>query len=122
MPVSMSMEVKVLDFRQVSGEELGHAKSADTIGTEDLGHFLVGDEELLVLGVLQIVFLQVSPQLLDAFGAAGLLLANNVGQFGAELHGFGKSTSFGHLGKILWNNLIFEELCLYATPSVRRLI
>ena len=98
MPVSMSMEVKVLDFRQVSGEELGHAKSADTIGTEDLGHFLVGDEELLVLGVLQIVFLQVSPQKLDAFGAAGLLLANNVGQVGAELHGFGKSGSFGHLG------------------------
>ena len=96
MPWAMSKETKVL--RQVSGEELGHAKSTDTIGTEDLGHFLVGGEKLLVLGVLQIVFLQVSPQKLDAFGAAGLLLANNVGQVGAELHGFGKSGSFGHLG------------------------
>ena len=90
--------MELFRLRQVSGEELGHAEGADAVGAENLGHFLVGGEKLLVLGVLQIVFLQVSPQLLDAFGAAGLLLANNVGQVGAELHGFGKSGSFGHLG------------------------
>ena len=80
----------------MSGEELGHAEGADTIVAENLGHLLVGGEELLVLGVLEVVLLDVGPQLLDAFGTAGLLLANDVGQLGAELHGFGKSGSLRH--------------------------
>lgn len=61
-----------------------------------LGHLLVGDEELLVFGVLQVVLLDVSPQLFDAFSAAGFLLANNVGELSAELHGLGETGSFGH--------------------------
>ena len=80
----------------MSGEELGHAEGADTIVAENLGHLLVGGEELLVLGVLQIVLLEVSPKKLNAFGTAGLLLANDVGEISAELHGFGKSGSFRH--------------------------
>ena len=84
---------------QVGGEELGHTESADAVVTEDLGHLLVGGEELLVLGVLEIVLLEVGPQELDAFGAAGLLLANDVSEVGGELHGLGKSGSFGHLCK-----------------------
>ena len=83
----------------MSGEELGHAEGADTIVAENLGHLLVGGEELLVLGVLEIVLLEVGPQELDAFGAAGLLLANDVSEVGGELHGLGKSGSFGHLCK-----------------------
>ena len=83
-------------LRQVSGEELGHAEGADAVGAENLGHLLVGGEELLVLGVLQIVLLEVSPKKLNAFGTAGLLLANDVGEISAELHGFGKSGSFRH--------------------------
>ena len=83
-------------LRQVSGEELGHAKSTDTIAAENLGHLLVGGEELLVLGVLQIVLLEVSPKKLNAFGTAGLLLANDVGEVSAELHGLGKSGSLSH--------------------------
>ena len=81
----------------MSGEKLGHAEGADTIVAENLGHLLVGGEELLVLGVLQIVLLEVSPKKLNAFGTAGLLLANDIGEISAELHGFGKSGSFGHL-------------------------
>ena len=77
-------------------EELGHAKSADTVVSEDLGHLLVGHEELFVLGVLEVVLLDVGPQLLDAFGAAGLFLANDVSEVRAELHGFGKSGSLRH--------------------------
>ena len=49
-------------LRQVSGEELGHAEGADAVGAENLGHLLVGGEELLVLGVLEVVLLEVSPQ------------------------------------------------------------
>ena len=50
----------------MSGEELGHGEGPHPLGAEDLGHLLVGGEELLVLGVLEVVLLQVGPQLLDA--------------------------------------------------------
>ena len=39
-------------LREVSGKELGHGEGPHPLGAEDLGHLLVGDEELLVLGVL----------------------------------------------------------------------
>ena len=64
----------------MSGEELGHGEGADTVGSENLGHLLVGGEELLVLGVLEVVLLEVGPQLLDALGAGCLLLADDVGE------------------------------------------
>ena len=51
---------------------------------------------MLVLGVLEVVLLEVSPQELDAFGAASLLLADDVSEVGAELHGFGESSSLRH--------------------------
>ena len=85
----------------MSGEELLHAEGADAISTEDLGQLLVGGEVLLILGVLEIVLLEVGPQKLDAFGAAGLLLANDVGELSAELHGFGKSGSLRHFDRFL---------------------
>ena len=42
-----------LDLAEVSGEELAHGEGAHPLGSEDLGHLLVGSEELLVLGVLK---------------------------------------------------------------------
>ena len=45
-----------------------------------LCHLLVGGEELLVLGVLEVVLLEVGPQLLDALSAGCLLLADDVGE------------------------------------------
>ena len=56
-------------------QKLGHSESTDLIISENLCHLLVGDEELLVFGVLQIVLLNVGPQLFDAFSTASLLLA-----------------------------------------------
>ena len=85
----------------MSGEELGHAESADAIVAKNLGHLLVGGEELLVLRVLEVVLLEVSPQKLDAFGTASLFLANDVGEVSAKLHGFGESGSFRH-GDLRW--------------------
>ena len=87
---------KYCNLRQMGREEFGHSKGTDFVIAKDLGHLLVGGEELLVLGVLQIVLLEVSPKKLNAFGTAGLLLANDVGEISAELHGFGKSGSFRH--------------------------
>ena len=75
---------------------LGHAEAAHLVGAKDLGHLLVGDEVLLVVGILQVVLLEVSPKLFDAFGTARFLLANDVSQFGGELHGFGETGSFRH--------------------------
>ena len=87
---------KIQCLRQVSREEFCHPKSTDSIVAKNLGHLLVGGEELLVLRVLEVVLLEVSPQKLDAFGTASLLLANDVGEVSAELHGLGKSGSFSH--------------------------
>ena len=82
----------------MSGEDLGHTEGANSIGTEDFGQLLVRGEILLVLGVLEIVLLEVGPNQLGAFGAAGLLLANNASEVGRDLHGLGTFTSsFGHL-------------------------
>ena len=39
-------------LREVGGKELGHGEGPNPLGAEDLGHLLVGGEELLVLGVL----------------------------------------------------------------------
>merc|ERR1712025_156867 len=88
------------NLRQVSGEKFGHTKSTDTIVSEDLGHLLVGVEELFVLGVLEVVLFDVSPELLNAFGTAGFFLADDVSELSTELHGFGKSGSLRHVDRV----------------------
>jgi len=77
----------------VGGKELGHTEGTDAVVAENLGHLLVGVEELLVLGVLEVVLLDVGPQLFDAFSTAGFLLADDVSELSAELHGLGESGS-----------------------------
>jgi hypothetical protein len=37
----------------MGSEELAHGEGTHAIGAEDLGHLLVGGEELLVLGILK---------------------------------------------------------------------
>ena len=70
---------------------------------DHLGHLLVGEEVLLVLRVLEVVLLEVGPQLLDALGPGSLLLADQVGQLGAELHGLGETAAAsGHDGRDVW--------------------
>jgi len=81
----------------VSADVLGHTESTDPVVAEDLGHLLVGVEELLVLGVLEVVLLDVGPQLLDALGPGSLLLADDVSELGGELHGLGESGSLRHV-------------------------
>ena len=78
---------------------LGHAESTNFVSTKNLGHLFVGDEVLLVVRSLEVVFLKVSPKFLDAFGTAGLILANDSSQIGAELQRFGESGSLRHFDK-----------------------
>ena len=62
-------------LREVGRKELGHGEAAHPLGDQRLGHLLVQDDELLVFGVLEVVFLpQRGPELLDALGEGGLLL------------------------------------------------
>ena len=107
----------------MSGEELLHAKGADAISTEDLGQLLVRGEVLLVLGVLEIVLLEVGPDKLGAFGAAGLLLANDVSEVGGDLHGLGKSGSFRHLCKLglVSIGLVLTAFCWFDERTLTEL-
>ena len=66
-----------------------------------LGHLLVGEEVLLVLGVLEVVLLEVGPQLLDALGPGRLLLADQLGQLGGEPHGLDKTAAASGHGEIV---------------------
>ena len=77
----------------------GHAEAAHLLRAEDLRHPLVGEEVLLVVGILQIVLLDVRPEELHELGAGRLLLPDDVGQLRAELLGCGE-TSSGHGGDL----------------------
>lgn len=80
-------------LREVSRQELGHGEAAQPLAPEHLGHLLVRDEELLVLRVLEVVLLDVGPQLLDALGPGSLLLPDDFRQVGRQLHGLGEAGS-----------------------------
>jgi len=93
----------------VSADVLGHTESTDPVVAEDLGHLLVGVEELLVLGVLEVVLLDVGPQLLDALGPGSLLLADDVSELGGELHGLGESGSLRHVELVGFRCLVKDR-------------
>ena len=59
---------QLLGLRQVRSQELGHGKASHPLSSKDLGHLLVGSKELLVLRVLEVVLLEICPQLLHTFG------------------------------------------------------
>jgi len=82
----------------VGGEKFGHTEGTDAVTAEHLSHLFVGGEELFVFWVLKIVLLDVSPQLLDAFGSGCFLLADNISKVSRELHWLGESGSFRHDG------------------------
>ena len=74
-----------------------------------LSHLLVWGEVLLVLWVLEVVLLDVSPELLDALCAGSFLLAHDVSQLSAQLHGLGKSGSLRHLEEVWVLKFGFEK-------------
>ena len=54
---------------QVSLEELGHTEGTDLVLSKDGDHLGVGGEVLLVLGVLELLALDVGPEALDNLGS-----------------------------------------------------
>merc|ERR550539_636140 len=75
-----------LQFRQMSPKELGHSKSSDFFGSKDLCRLLVGSEVLLVLSILEVMFLQVSPQFLDTLCSRCFLCSNDGSKIIGKLH------------------------------------
>ena len=80
----------------MGSQEFAHGKGPHLVVAKDLCHGGVRLEELPVLRVLEVVLLDVGPELLDALSAGGLLLADNGSQLGAEAHGAGEGGSLGH--------------------------
>ena len=81
---------------QVGLEELGHAEGADLVVSEDRLHLGVGLEVLLVLGVLELVGLEVGPDPLHHLGSGKLLAllgTDEVGELGAQSQRLGQSGS-----------------------------
>ena len=74
----------------MSLEVLRHPESLDLLLSEDGLHGLVGSEPLLILGVLKVVFLQVSLQVLHNLRPAHLLILGKLeerGEIGGHLAG-----------------------------------
>ena len=46
-------------------QELAHREALHLLFSKDGGHVLIGSEPLLVLGVLQVLLLQIGPEFLD---------------------------------------------------------
>jgi len=75
---------------------LGHGEPPHFLLAKDFSHPLVGLKVLLVLGVLELVLLDVGPQLLDDLAPSGLRLADNVGQVLGQLVGLGQPRTLRH--------------------------
>ena len=89
--VNAKMMIRLLSLSlrvgQVGLEELGHAEGADLVLPEDRLHLGVGLEVLLVLGVLELVRLEVGPDPLDHLWSGQLLPllgTDQVGQLAAQ--------------------------------------
>merc|ERR1712012_932752 len=88
---------------QVSLEELGHPEGTDLVLSEGGDHLGVGCEVLLVLGVLELLALDVSPEALDNRGSGELLSllgSNKVSELSTEVERLGESASLGHLDSL----------------------
>ena len=94
----MMIRLSSLSLRvgQVGLEELGHSKGANLVLPEDRLHLGVGLEVLLVLGVLELVGLEVGPDPLHHLGSGKLLAllgTDEVGELGAQSQRLGQSGS-----------------------------
>ncbi len=88
---------------EMSFQMLGHTEGSDLLVSKDGLHLLVGVEELLVLGVLQLLLLDVGPEPLHNLGSAQLLSllgSDEVSELVAEAERLGESGSLGHCGEV----------------------
>jgi len=79
------------------GQEFCHSKASDFFVAENLGHFSVWGEILFVFWVLQLVLLNVGPQVLNDLAPGGVSSADHSCQIGRECVGFGQTFTLRHL-------------------------
>ena len=118
----MMIRLSSLSLRvgQVGLEELGHSKGADLVLPEDRLHLGVGLEVLLVLGVLELVGLEVGPDPLHHLGSGQLLPllgTDQVGELGAQSQRLRQSgslqreavTRLSLFGPAFWGEVFFSR-------------
>jgi len=79
------------------GQEFRHSKASDFLLAENLGHFSVRSEILFVFWVLQLVLLNVGPQVLNDLAPGGVGSAHYGCQIGGERVGLGQTFTLRHL-------------------------
>ena len=82
-------------------DELGHLEHVDRVLVENDLQGLVGIDVALVLGILQLVLLDVRPELLDHLGAGKGLVADDLGELSAGGEGLHECIVLGHYGCLL---------------------
>lgn len=71
----------------MSGDELGHLEHRDfLLATEDRKQLVISDDIALILWVLEIVLLDVDPDLFDDLGAGHRALADDRLEFCGKFH------------------------------------
>ena len=76
---SRRMKRLIVNGGKVSAQIFGHGESFQPVGTEELGHFLIRDKVLLVLGILEIVILDVGPKVFHALSSGSFVHSNHGG-------------------------------------------
>ena len=105
---------------QMSLEVLGHSKSFLPFFSKDGFHFLVWSEPLFVLRVLQLVFLEVGPDMLDNLRPGHLLhlQPEQINQVLGQLQWFGEAGSFWHFDGIELDLFVRRgEMLMIILPS-----
>ncbi|USQ73107.1 hypothetical protein NF552_08075 [Roseomonas mucosa] len=106
------------------GEVLVHLEHGDLVLAEDLAQLVVGQDLALVLRVLQVMGLDVFPDLADDLAARQLAFADNGGQFGEGWSGccsaFGLSLlAAGFFSVVL---VLIKSLRIRSVRDTRRLV
>mmetsp|Transcript_12424 Transcript_12424/g.34245 ORF Transcript_12424/g.34245 Transcript_12424/m.34245 type:complete len:286 (-) Transcript_12424:46-903(-) len=94
----------------MGGEVLGHGEALEAIDAEEVGQVLVRDDPALVLGVHEVLLLEVRPHLGGEVRAGdGLVAAEELGERGGALVGLLETTG-GLLGRLLLAQLLEASL------------
>ena len=78
-------------LRHVLLKILGHSKTFELLLADDLLQFLVADGPLLILGILEFVFFNISPHLFNDLMPRGLIHPNNGLQISGKFVRLGES-------------------------------
>ena len=88
----------------MGADEFSHAEATDFVFAENLSHPFVRLEVLLVLRILEVVLLNISPQLFNALAASGLASTDDGSEVVRDAIGFREASTLRHFAKI-WKSV-----------------